>query len=138
MLILNRRQVMLLGALPLFLSFLTVAVGHAEEAPAGPPKQSFLPLGDFTVNLHDKTGQYGFIVIGVTLDVAPQSAALLKDVMPRLKEALTRRLMALADRGALMPGETDPIILKASLADALKKINPDGINEVLITRLIYG
>jgi flagellar basal body-associated protein FliL len=134
----NRRQVMSLAALSFLFAFLAARVGHAEEAAAPPPKQVFLALGDFTVNLPDKNGQFGFIVIGITLDVAPPSANLLREITPRLKEALTRRLMAMADRGALTPGETDPVILKASLADALQKVSSDGINEVLITRLLYG
>ena len=134
----SRRRILLLCALSTFPPGLYALPAVAEEEAAGPPKPVFLPLGEFTVNLHDKNAQFGFIVVGVTLEVAPELANSLKDVMPRLKEALTRRLMALADRGSLMPGETDPVILKASLADALQKINPDGIRDVLITRLLYG
>jgi len=126
----------LLSTLPL--GFYAAPAAAEGEAPSGPPKPVFLPMGEFTVNLRDATAQFGFIVVGVTLEVAPEAASGLKDIMPRLKEALTRRLMALADRGALAPGETDPEMLKASLADALQKINPDSIKDVLITRLLYG
>ncbi len=134
----SRRRILLLSTLSLLPPSLYTLPAMAEGESAGPPKPVFLPLGDFTVNLHDKNAQFGFIVVGVTLDVVPELANSLKDVTPRLKEALTRRLMALADRGSLMPGETDPVILKASLADALQKINPEGIRDVLITRLLYG
>ena len=136
---LTRRHLMLTGMLSLVPPLLIARAADAEEAPAGaPPKETFLSLGDFTINLHDKNGQFDFVVIGVTLDVAPQSANQLKEIMPRLKETLTRRLMALADRGALTPGQTDPVMLKSSLADALQKVNADGVKEVLITRLLYG
>jgi flagellar basal body-associated protein FliL len=135
----TRRHLVLAGLLPLIPPLLVERAAHAEEPPAaGPPKQVFLSLGDFTINLHDKDARFDFVVIGVTLDVAPKSANQLKDIMPRLKETLTRRLMALADRGALTPGQTDPVMLKSSLADALQKLDVDGVNEVLITRLLYG
>lgn len=135
----DRRQLMLVAALSLLSHLFETRPVRAEEAEkAGAQKQSFLPLGDFTVNLRGKTGQFEFVVVGVTLDVVPQAAGHLKEIMPRLKEALTRRLMALASRGALMPDETDPVMLKASLADALQKVELDGIKEVLITRLLYG
>jgi flagellar basal body-associated protein FliL len=136
---LSRRQLMVLcaaSALPAGLN--TTPALAEEEAHAGPPKPAFLQLGDFTVNLHDPNEQYGFVVVGVTIEVTPEAANGLKDIMPRLKEALTRRLMALAGRGALTPGEADPEALKASLSDALSKVNPDGIKDVLITRLLYG
>ena len=137
--LLTRRHVMLAGMLALVPPLLSGHPARAEEAPAaGAPKQVFLPLGDFTVNLPDKNAEFAFVVISLTLDVAPQSANQLKEITPRLKETLTRRLMGLAERGALMPGGTDPVMLKASLADALQKINADGVKEVLITRLLYG
>lgn len=117
---------------------LALASGGGE--PAGPPNPVFLPLGDFTVNLHGKSEQFGFIVVSVTIEVAPAAANPLKDIMPRLKEAVMRRLMGMADRGALLPGQVDPVILKAALSDTLTKLNPspDSIREVLITRLLYG
>ncbi|MBV9829042.1 MAG: flagellar basal body-associated FliL family protein [Alphaproteobacteria bacterium] len=138
---LNRRCALLLAALPLAAIVLPAWAARAEEKEkegAGPPKQVFVALGDFTVNLRDKEGQFGFVVVGITLDVAPQAANQIKEVTPRLKETLTRRLMALADRGALTPGETDTVALKASLADALQKVSADGIKDVLITRLLFG
>jgi flagellar basal body-associated protein FliL len=113
------------------------ALANEEHAP-GPPKPSFLVLGEFTVNLHGKSDRFGFIVLSITLDVTPESMNHLKDITPRLKEAVIRRLMVLADRGTLAPGETDPMILKMSLMDTLRKVETDGIKDVLITRLLYG
>ncbi len=131
---------MRLGACTLLASFTASTPARSEEGEekSGPPKPSFLSLGEFTVNLKDKDGQFNFVVVSVTLDVAPDQANGLRDIQPRLKEAITRRLMLLADRGALAPGETDPTIVKASLSDALQKVAADGIREVLITRLLYG
>jgi flagellar basal body-associated protein FliL len=114
------------------------AAALADETPAGPPKPSFLPLGEFTVNLHGEDAQYQFIVVSVTLEVVPAAAAMLKDIMPRLKEAVMRRLMAMADQGTLQPGHADPLMLKTMLSDTLRKANPDSIRDVLITRLLYG
>jgi len=113
-------------------------LANEEHAPAGPPKPSFLVLGEFTINLHGKSDRFGFIVLSITLDVTPESKNHLKDITPRLKEAVIRRLMVLADRGTLAPGETDPMILKTSLMDTLRKVETDGIKDVLITRLLYG
>jgi flagellar basal body-associated protein FliL len=137
---LNRRQAMALCTISALSLGLAAASARAEEGEGhgGPPKPSFLPLGDFTVNLHDPNEQYGFVVVGVTIEVTPEAANTLKDIMPRLKDAMTRRLMALAGRGALTPGEADPEALKASLSEALQKVDPDGIKDVLITRLLYG
>jgi flagellar basal body-associated protein FliL len=110
----------------------------ANEAPAGPPKPNFLPLGEFTINLHSEEIRFDFVVVSVTLEVAPEAANTLRDVMPRLKEAVMRRLMAMADQGALMPGHVDTLILKTMLTDTLHKINPDAVRDVLITRILYG
>jgi flagellar basal body-associated protein FliL len=135
---LSRRQLIVLfgfSSLPVGLFSVRAPAGEEGDADGKP---TFVSLGEFTVNLHDKNAQFSFVVVGVTLDVLPEAATMLKDIMPRLKEALTRRLIALAARGALAPGETDTEILKASLTDALQKIKADGIRDVLITRLLYG
>jgi flagellar basal body-associated protein FliL len=136
----TRRGLVRLAALGLCVGFTAPVPAWAEEGEekSGPPKPAFLSLGEFTVNLKDKDGQFNFVVVSVTLDLAPDQANALRDIQPRLKEAITRRLMLLADRGALAPGETDPTIVKASLSDALQKVAADGIREVLITRLLYG
>ena len=94
----SRRQLMVLSCLSAVPVGLYRASALAGEEKEGDAKPSFLSLGEFTVNLHDKNAQFGFVVVGVTLDVAPESANSLKDIMPRLKEALTRRLIAPVQR----------------------------------------
>lgn len=130
------RRAMILGALALALG--TASAAGAAEPPPGPPKPVFVALGDYTINLHGKSDQFGFVVISVTVQVVPEAANGLRDIMPRVKEGVMRRLMVLADRGELLPGQTDPLMLKEILAETLNKLKPDAIQEVLITRLMYG
>lgn len=113
-------------------------LAEESEAPAGPPKPNFLPLGDFTINLHGEESRFDFVVVSITLEVTPAAAATLKDLMPRLKETVMLRLMAMAEDGSLLPGRVDTVVLKTILADTLQKSNPDSIREVLITRILYG
>lgn len=131
-----RRRALILGGL--FLSLGAASGAGAAEPPPGPPKPVFVALGDFTINLHGKSEQFGFVVVSVTVQVVPEAANGLRDIMPRIKEGVMRRLMVLADRGALLPGQTDPLILKEVLAETLNKLKPDAVQEVLITRLMYG
>jgi flagellar basal body-associated protein FliL len=126
---------LLAGAASLLLGGPALAAAAPEP---GPPKPVFVPLGEFTINLHGRSEQFGFVVISVTLEVAPAAANPIKDIMPRLKEAIMRRLMVLADRGSLLPGQTDPLVLKTTLAETLGRLRNDGIHDVLITRLLYG
>ncbi len=130
------RRALILGGLAVALG--TASGAGAAEPPPGPPKPVFVALGDYTINLHGKSDQFGFVVISVTVQVVPEAASGLRDIMPRVKESVMRRLMVLADRGALLPGQTDPLILKEILAETLNKLKPDAVQEVLITRLMYG
>ncbi len=109
----------------------------AEEEGAKKPKARFINLGDFTVNLPDGSSS-GYIVIGITLEVQPEALADMKDLTPRLKDIVVRRLMTMAQSGMLQPGRTDPLILKTSLSDSLAPVRPDSLKEVLITHLLYG
>jgi len=109
----------------------------AEEEGAKKPKASFINLGDFTVNLPDGSAS-GYIVIGITLEVMPEALADMKDLSPRLKDIVVRRLMTMAQSGMLQPGHTDPLMLKTSLSDSLASVRPDSLKEVLITHLLYG
>jgi flagellar basal body-associated protein FliL len=114
------------------------AVSFAAESPAAPPAPYFLSLGEFTVNLRDNASHFDFVVINVTLELSPDNASRLKEIIPRLKEEVMLHLMEMADRGELQPGHADPLIVKTQLADTLQKTAPDGIQDVLITRLLYG
>lgn len=110
----------------------------AAEEPAAPAKPVFVVLGDFTTNLPDEDDQLSYVVIGITLEVTSSSASDLKALEPLLKEAIVRRLLTLADRHVLRPARTDPEVVKTALLDAITKLSPDGIRDVLITRLLYG
>jgi flagellar basal body-associated protein FliL len=113
------------------LSFTT----NAEEEHSNKP--TYISLGEFTVNLPGGEA-LTYLVVAVTIEVAPEAATDLRDIMPRLKETIIRRLMAMADRGALQPGHTDPLMLKTSLLETVGKLRPNGVRDVLITRLLYG
>lgn len=108
------------------------------EEDAKPVKPTFVSLGEFTVNLPDDGGQMGYVVIGISMDVAPEAAGALNDIMPKLKDMVISRLMGMAAQGMLAPGHTDLVMIKTSLFDTLSRVNPQGIREVLITRLLYG
>jgi flagellar basal body-associated protein FliL len=114
------------------------AASFAAESPAGPSAPYFLSLGEFTVNLRDNSSHFDFVVINVTLELSPDVASRLKEITPRLKEEVMLHLMEMADRGELQPGHADPLIVKTQLADTLEKTAPEGIQDVLITRLLYG
>ena len=59
-------------------------------------KPAFLSLGDFTINLPEDSDQLSYVVISITLEVAPGAATELKGLEPRLKEAMMRRLLIMA------------------------------------------
>ncbi len=101
-------------------------------------KPAFLSLGDFTINLPEDSDQLSYVVISITLEVAPGAATELKGLEPRLKEAMMRRLLIMAERHVLQPGHTDPLVVKASLLDCVTALQPSSIRDVLITRLLYG
>src|ERR1700734_1653007 len=98
-------------------------------------KPSFISLGEFTVNLPDDGGAMGYVVIGITLEVAPEAASDFNEITPRLKDLVISRLMAMAAQGMLAPGHTDLVMIKTSLFDGVAKLHPDSVREVLITRL---
>lgn len=111
---------------------------RAEEGEAAaPPKPTFISLGEFTINLPDG-GSAGYVVVGITLDVAPDAAGALNDIVPRLKDLVISRLMAMAAQGMLTPGHSDLVMIKTSLFDSISRFRPEGVKEVLITRLLYG
>jgi flagellar basal body-associated protein FliL len=113
-----------------------IGSGEAAEE-AHKPKPIFVSLGEFTVNLPDD-GTMGYVVIGITLEVTPESAGDFNDMTPRLKDLVMRRLMGMAAQGMLAPGHADLVMIKASLYDGVTRLRPDCVREVLITRLLYG
>jgi flagellar basal body-associated protein FliL len=131
-----RRQFVVLVGLACVLQFPIARAGVAEEA--APSKPTYLVLGEFTVNMPGDDSPLGYIVVGITVEAMPAALGELRDITPRLKEAVMRRLMVLAERGALQPGRTDPAALKTALIDSIDRLRPDSVRDVLITRLIYG
>jgi hypothetical protein len=132
--LLCRHAVVLVG-LVCIVQFPIARIGAAEE-PATKP--SYLVLGEFTVNIPGNDEPLSYIVVGVTIEAMPAAASDLRDNAPRLKEAIMRRLMVLAERGALQPARTDPMVLKAALLDSVARLRPNSVRDVLITRLIFG
>ncbi len=124
-------------ALPLAL-FATSAVRPAGAAEAVSVKPGYVPLGEFTVNLLPSDGAQSYALLDLTLEAVPGAAQTLHDILPRLKESALRQLMVMAEKGELKPGRTDPAVLKTALLEAIGKVQPGAVREVLITKLIFG
>jgi flagellar basal body-associated protein FliL len=110
----------------------------AIAQPRDVAKPAFLSLGDFTLNLPEGSEQLTYVVVSITLEISPGVAMELKGLEPRLKEIIMRRLLTMAERHVLQPGHTDPMVVKASLLQSISAVQPAGIHDVLITRLLYG
>jgi flagellar basal body-associated protein FliL len=124
------------AALFLMAAFTCPLSAHAAEEPKV-PRPTFVPLGDFTINLPDDSPM-AYVIVGVTIEVAPEAAGDMNDIAPRLKDLCIGRLMAMAAQGLLAPGHTDLVMVKTSLFDGISRMRPNGVREVLITRLLYG
>ncbi len=124
-------------ALPIAL-FMTSACEPARAEEAAPVKPGYVPLGEFTVNLPQSDGAQAYALLDLTLEAVPGAAQTLHDILPRLKESALRQLMAMAEKGELKPGRTDPGVLKTALLEAIGKVQPGAVREVLITKLIFG
>ncbi|HTR16096.1 MAG TPA: flagellar basal body-associated FliL family protein [Acetobacteraceae bacterium] len=120
------------GASPILPS----APALAEDA-ATPAKVNFIPIGDFTVNLPLAGHRTGYLLISVTVQATNDAAASIQAMMPRYKEAVMRELMVMSDRHILQPDQTDPLIVKDALMAVISKLQPSGVQDVLITRLLY-
>jgi len=127
------RRLLLLTVLPCAFA---AAAARAEEAV--PNKPGYVPLGEFTVNLPSQDGAQSYALLDLTLEAVPGAAQALHDILPRLKETALRQLMAMAEKGELAPGHTDPAAVKTLLLDAMGKLQPGAVRDVLITKLIYG
>lgn len=131
-----RRQIVTTLALGYAVPLTVARPARAQDGASSKPV--YLALGEFTVNMPEADSGLGYVVVGVTLEAIPGAAATLKDILPRLKEAIMRRLMVMAERGALQPDRADPLVLKAALLDSVAVLRPDSVRDVLITRLIFG
>ena len=117
----------------------TVPAPAAWAAEAAPKKETeFFPLGDFTVNLPSANRRMAYVVVSVTLETEAPRLQAFRDLSPRLKQAVLRRLMAMSERQELRPGRVDPALLRDSLFDSLAQIQEEGLKDVVITRLIHS
>ncbi len=127
------RRTMLAALLPMLATGSALA---AEEK--GPQKSEFLSLGDFTVNLPPQGRRPGYVVIGVTVEAQTAAINTLKAIAPRVREVVLQRLMDMSSRGQMQPGRTDPLQLKDALTVTITKLQPEGVQDVLITRILYS
>ncbi len=111
---------------------------YAAESTAPKKETEFFPLGDFTVNLPSANRRMAYVVVSVTLETEAPRLQAFRDLSPRLKQAVLRRLMAMSERQELRPGRVDPAMLRDSLFDSLSQIQEDGLKDVVITRLIHS
>jgi hypothetical protein len=79
-----------------------------------------------------------YAIVGITLEAVPEAAAELTAIEPRLKDLCISRLMAMAAQGMLAPGHADLVMIKTSLFDSMSQLRPNGIKQILITRLLFG
>lgn len=112
---------------------------RAGEAPAGPPKVAdFVPLGDFTINVPDSGHRRAYLVLSITVEAATGTGDGLQDIAPRIQDAVLRRLMTMSEQGVLRPNQTDPLAIKDALFEVISKLHPDGVKDVLITRILFS
>jgi flagellar basal body-associated protein FliL len=113
-----------------------VPAAAAAEA-AAKKETEYLPLGDFTLNLPQEGRRTGYVVVGLTIEARPDAAAALKAISPRVREAVLGRLMDMTSRGEIRPGHTDSLALKDNMLATITKLQPEGVRDVLITRILY-
>jgi flagellar basal body-associated protein FliL len=141
--IVMRRRILTAGLLSLLAAAPVLAApilaGPARAETDKPPmKREFLSLGDFTVNLPPQGRRPGYVVIGVTVEADTAAIATLKAIAPRVREVVLARLLDMSSRGEMQPGHTDPLQVKDALTATIIKLQPDGVNDVLITRILYS
>jgi hypothetical protein len=106
--------------------------------PAAPPKPfTFMPLGDFTVNLPLKGRRHQYFLVSVTLETKTEDTQAFVDIVPRLKDSVLQRLMQMSSRDELRPGETDIARLRENLFASLREVRTEGLKSVVITRMMH-
>jgi hypothetical protein len=131
------RRLLLAATLMLPAALAPTSFAFAEEEKKK-KEFEYLPIGDFTINVPTDSRHPSYVVVGVTVEARPDAAAVLKDNAPRVKEAVMRRLMDMAAHGEMQPGRTDALTLKDALLETLLKLQPEGLHDVLITRILYS
>ncbi|CAH2605450.1 Flagellar protein FliL (plasmid) [Rhodovastum atsumiense] len=129
----NRRS-LIAGAAML----LAAPVAHASSETADPNKKEYLAIGDFTINLPLQGKRSGYVVIGITVEARSAAVAALKAAAPRVREAVLQRLMDMSSRGEIRPGQTDPLTLKDAMVALITRLQPEGVIDVLITRILFS
>lgn len=128
---------LLVAALLIFASAREALAEDAPASPAGPPKLVYLELGDFTVNLPQDERRYQYVLLSITVETPQDTAASMKAIMPRIKEAVVRRLITMSDHHQLEPDQTDPLMIKDALVETIGKVQ-DGVHDVLILRMLFS
>lgn len=117
-----------------------LAASAARATEPAPAKTEFVPLADFTIDLPPEPGRHrpGYVIVGLTIEALPAAAAALKAIVPRIREAVLTRLLDLSAHGEMQSGRTDPLAIKDALLLTVQRLQPDGVRDVLITRIFHG
>ena len=136
-----RSHRMAIGLRLLVLALLALAwprAATAEEAAApAAMKLVYVELGDFTVNLPQDERRYQYVLLSVPVETQQDTAAAIKSIMPRIKEAVVRQLITMSDHHQLEPDQTDPLVFKDALTETIGKVQ-DGVHDVLILRMLFS
>ena len=127
----------LAGAALAPLAVLSATPGQAAED-AAKKEFEYVALGDFTINLPHTGRRMSYVVVSVTLETEAGHSQPFKDLQPRLKQAVLRRLISMSERQELRPGRTDPAQLRDNLFDSLAQVQEAGLRDVVITRLLHS
>jgi len=107
-----------------------------------PPRREveFIALSPFTVNLPvpPTARRRDFVIIAVTLETQPDVASHIREQMPRVQDAVLRRLIDMSARGLLRPNATDPLVVKDSIFDVVSRFQRQGVRDVLITQILHS
>ena len=113
--------------------------GEGGEDKDKPKKEAeFISLGDFTVNVKGVGRRREYLVLTVSVETPVGTGGKLNDIVPRVQDAVLRRLMMMSDEGLLKPNQTDPLAIKDALYDTISKLKPESVKDVLITRILYS
>lgn len=121
-------------------AFTPALFGNAAwSASTAPPKPyEFFTLGDFTINLPAPDRKSRYLLVSVTLEVKSEYTQEFRDLAPRLKETVLRRLMQMSERNQLRPGESNPASVRENLYESLAEIKENGLKSVVITRFLHS
>lgn len=131
----TRRALLFAAAATPAAAMLAPSAALAGEG-AAKADSNFFVLGDFTVNVPGR--RRGYLVLSVTVEATPGKSEGLRDISPRIQDAVLRRLMAMSEQGVLQPNSTDPLTIKDALFETITKLRPESVKDVLLTRILYS